>query len=339
MEYFSKSSSPIDSPPETPRYSFVIPVFNEHETLFELKNRMVALLKELDGPAEVVLIDDGSNDDSLKIITQLHRDDPRFKVIALSRNFGHQIAVTAGLDHASGQAIIVLDADLQDPPEIVFEMIKRWKEGYEIVYAIRQERRGESWFKKISAAIFYRLLIRLTDIRIPTDVGDFRLVDRQALEAFNQLREHGRYIRGMFSWVGFRQIGVSYTRAERFAGQTKYPFRKMIKLAIDGILSFSNAPLRMTLNLGFLISGMSFLIGLVSIVLKIFDVYTISGWASLIVVFTFLGGTQLVVIGIIGEYVGRIYDEVRQRPLYLIREKRGITALRHHQYYADKTNV
>ncbi|MBI4532287.1 MAG: glycosyltransferase family 2 protein [Candidatus Latescibacteria bacterium] len=306
-----------------PTYSFVIPVYNEEETLPELYRQLCALMDRLDGDAEVVLVDDGSRDQSYPIMTDIHRRDSRFKVVSLSRNFGHQIAITAGMDLSNGQAIIIMDADLQDPPDVVLDMTARWREGFEIVYAIREHRTNERWFKRITASIFYRLLQRLTEVDIPADVGDFRLVDRKALNAFKAMRENSRYIRGMFSWIGFQQTGVRYVRAGRFAGATKYPLKKMLRLAIDAIVSFSNIPLRLTLNLGVMVSGVSFLAGFTAIILKISGVHTVSGWTSLVVVVSFLGGVQLIVLGMMGEYLGRIYEEVKNRPLYIARTLHG----------------
>lgn len=307
-----------------PVYSFLIPVYNEEQTLPELHRRMCALLEQLDGGAEVILVDDGSRDDSYRIMTELNSQDPRFKILRFSRNFGHQIAITAGMDHASGQAVIIMDADLQDPPEVVLEMIKRWREGCDIVYGVREERAGETFVKRWTATAFYRLLRKLTDLDIPVDVGDFRLVDRKALDAFNRMREHSRYVRGMFSWIGYEQCGVTYHRSERFAGQTKYPLAKMMKLAMDGILGFSTVPLRLGLYAGLIVAGLSFVVGIWAAVLKLMGVHTIPGWASLLTVVTFLGGVQLMLVGLLGEYVSRIYEEVRARPLYLVRESRGL---------------
>jgi polyisoprenyl-phosphate glycosyltransferase len=309
---------------DKPVYSLVIPVFNEEATLPELRNRLHSLISGLDGPCEVILIDDGSRDRSYEIMTDLSAADPRFKAVQLSRNFGHQTAITAGMDLASGDAVVIMDADLQDPPEVVLEMAQRWREGYEIVYGVRDEREGETWFKRTTAAAFYRLLRKLTDLDIPADVGDFRLVDRKALAAFGRLREHSRYIRGLFTWIGFKQIGVRYKRAERFAGQTNYPLHKMVKLATDGIVSFSVAPLRMALNCGFVVATLSILAGFAAIILKLRGVHVVPGWVSLVVVTSFLGGVQLIVLGTLGEYIGRIYEEVRARPLYIVRESHGL---------------
>jgi dolichol-phosphate mannosyltransferase len=304
-------------------YSFVIPIYNERENLPALYDRMQAILSQLDGSSEVILVDDGSRDGSDLLMLELHSKDPRFKNLCLSRNFGHQVAISAGMDHSQGQATIIMDADLQDPPEVVLEMVSKWKEGYEVVYGVRRQREKETFFKKCTATLFYRILRKVSEIQIPSDVGDFRLVDRKALNAFLQLKEKSRYVRGMFSWIGFKQIPVYYVRQGRFAGETKYPFRKMLKLAKDGIISFSSAPLKLALHLGFIISGVAFLTGVWAILLKVTGQYTVTGWTSLAVMVAFLGGTQLIVIGILGEYISRIHDEVKGRPLYYVREARG----------------
>lgn len=267
-----------------PVYSLVIPIYNEEETLPALHRRLRDLLGRLDGDAEVLLVDDGSTDGSYAAMAAIHREDPRFKIVHLSRNFGHQVAITAGMDLAAGQAVVILDADLQDPPEVVLEMAARWRDGYDIVHAQRQERAGESWLKLTTASLFYRLLRRVTDVDIPADVGDFRLVDRGVLLAFRSLRERDRFVRGMFGWIGGRQTTVRYLRAERFAGRTKYPWRKMVRLAVDAILSFSNLPLRLVMNLGFLISAVSFVAGMAAVYLKLSGGYVVTGWTSLIVV-------------------------------------------------------
>ena len=311
---------------ERPRYSFVIPVYNEQETLHELYGRLSAVLDKLDGESEVIFVDDGSADDSHRILRELHEADTRFKSIRLARNFGHQVAITAGLDFALGDAVVVMDADLQDPPELVPKLVERWQEGYEVVYAVRERREGDSWFKRFTAAAFYRLLRKLARMDIPVDVGDFRLVDRRALDAFRSLRERHRYVRGMFSWIGFRQTGVPYRRPERFAGDTKYPYRKSLQLAVDGIVSFSHVPLRLALTCGFLVSALSFVVGIAAAVVKLSGAYAVPGWASILVVVSFLGGVQLILTGMMGLYVGRIYDEVKARPLYVIREAHGLGA-------------
>jgi dolichol-phosphate mannosyltransferase len=314
------------STPDHPVYSIVLPVYNEEETLPELHKRMSVLLDKLDGPAEVILVDDGSRDRSYALMLDIHAHDPRFKVVHFSRNFGHQVAISAGMDLSSGDAVIIMDADLQDPPEVVLQMAARWREGYDVVYATRERREDETWFKKVTARLFYRTLRRLTEVDIPLDVGDFRLVDRRALEAFKAMRERGRYVRGMFGWIGFRQTGVSYVRPGRFAGETKYPFKKMIRLALDGIVSFSNVPLRLVLQLGFVVSIVSFCAGIFAIIVKLSGAYAVPGWASTVVVVAFTSGVQLTVLGVMGEYVGRIYDEVKRRPLYLVRDFHGFGA-------------
>ena len=307
----------------TPRYSFVIPIYNEEETLPELARRLEAVLVRLDGPGEVILIDDGSVDGSARLLDELHRRDPRFKVITFTRNFGHQLAVTAGLDRASGDATIVLDGDLQDPPELALELIERWREGYEIVYAVRADRSREPFLRRTVIRLFYRLLHRLADVELPPDAGDFRLVDRRALDQFRQLRESNRYVRGLFAWTGFRQTGVPYSRDARYAGRTKYPMGKLITLGVDGLIGFSRMPLRIAVVLGFLVSVAAFVFGLVEIGLRLAHVGVVPGWASVIVVTTFLGGVQLIVTGMMGTYVGRIYEEVKARPLYIVREAKG----------------
>jgi polyisoprenyl-phosphate glycosyltransferase len=307
-----------------PEYSFVVPVCNERETLEELFRRLVPVMDSLDGAAEVVLVDDGSTDGSFELMLSLHERDQRFKVVRLSRNFGHQIALTAGLDHALGNAVVMMDADLQDPPEVALELAKRWREGYAVVYAVRERRVQETRMKLVTAKVFYRLLGRLTDFDIPGDAGDFRLVDRRALRAMTSMREHNRYLRGMSAWVGFDQTGVQYVRDGRYAGRSKYSLRKMVRFALDGLVSFSTAPLRLTLNLGFLVSVLAFLTGFAAIVVKLAGVYAVPGWASIIVVLALLGGVQLTVLGVMGEYVAQIHEEVKRRPLYLVRDRVGM---------------
>ena len=308
---------------EAVRYSIVVPIFNEEESFGALVGRLAEVMDQLDGPAEVVLVDDGSRDGSFALMTAANREDPRFKVLQLSRNFGHQIAITAGMDVAAGQAVIVMDADLQDPPEVILQMAARWQEGYEVVYAVRERREGETAFKRRTATLFYGLQRRLAEVDQPVEVGDFRLVDRKALDAFLQMRERNRYVRGMFSWVGFRQTAVPYVRASRESGESKYPLRKMIRLALDGFVGFSTAPLRFALTLGLLMAVASVLYGITAIAVKLAGFSVVPGYASLLVTITFLSGVQLMVIGMVGQYVARIYDEVRARPLYLVREARG----------------
>jgi dolichol-phosphate mannosyltransferase len=305
------------------RYSFVIPVFNERESLPELHRRVSAAVETLDGEAELIFVDDCSFDGSYDLLLEVQRSDPRVKVIRFARNFGHQVAITAGLDHAEGDAVIVMDADLQDPPELIPELVARWEEGYEVVYAVREAREGERWLKRVTAAWFYRLLRRIASIDVPLDAGDFRLIDRRPLEAFRAMRERDRYVRGMFSWVGFRQTGVPYERSERFAGEPKYSFQKSLRLAGDALVSFSNAPLRLALIGGFVVSTLSFLIGISAILAKFTGAFVVPGWASIFVAVSFLGGVQLLLTGMLGLYIGRIYDEVKARPLYVIRDASG----------------
>jgi polyisoprenyl-phosphate glycosyltransferase len=310
-----------------PEYSLVIPIFNEQAVLPALFDRLTGLLEQLDGRGEVILVDDGSEDESLTQMMAIAARDGRFKVLQLSRNFGHQIAITAGLDFAVGNAVVVMDADLQDPPEVILDLAQRWREGFDVVYAVRRERAGEKPFKRKTAAAFYRLLRKLSDVNIPADVGDFRLVDRKALEAYKTMREDDRFVRGMFSWIGFRQVGVSYDRDPRYAGDTKYPLRKMLQFAVNGIVSFSNAPLRLALTLGFIVSLASFVYGFVAIILKLVGAFTVPGWTSVIIVTSFLGGVQLMVLGVIGEYVGKSYKEAKKRPLYVISGSVGLEGL------------
>jgi glycosyltransferase involved in cell wall biosynthesis len=305
------------------RYSIVVPIYNEEESFAELVKRLREVMDQLDGPAEVVMVDDGSTDSSYQLMVETNLEDPRFKIVQLSRNFGHQLAITAGMDVAAGQAVIVMDADLQDPPHVILEMAAKWQEGYEVVYAVRQERDGETRFKKTTATVFYSLLRRLADIEQPADVGDFRLVDRKALDAFLSMREHNRYVRGMFSWIGFRQAGVPYRRESRHAGTSKYPLRKMLKFASDGFVGFSTAPLKFALMAGILMAIASVAYGIVTIILKLAGLPYVPGDASLLVTITFLSGVQLIVVGMVGQYVARVYDEVKARPLYLVREARG----------------
>jgi polyisoprenyl-phosphate glycosyltransferase len=317
-------------PVDTVKYSIVIPIYNEEESFPALVKRLREVMDLLDGPTEVVLVDDGSRDSSYELMKDVNAGDPRFKIVQLSRNFGHQIAITAGMDVASGQAVIVMDADLQDPPEVILQMAARWQEGYEVVYAVREHREGETLFKRKTATLFYGIQRRLAEIDQPMEVGDFRLVDRKALDAFLQMRERNRYVRGMFSWVGFRQTAVPYTRASRQAGQSKYPVRKMVRLALDGFVGFSTAPLRFTLTIGLLMAVGSVLYGIVAIAMKLAGVHGyVPGYASLLVAITFLSGVQLTVIGMVGQYVARIYDEARARPLYLVREAKGFAAEGH----------
>jgi glycosyltransferase involved in cell wall biosynthesis len=306
-----------------PTYSIVIPIHNEQETLHELQRRLVEVILLLDGEAEVLLVDDGSTDLSFPLMLELHRLDPRFKVIQLARNFGHQLAITAGIDFATGDAVIVMDGDLQHPPELLPELADRWRDGYEVVYGV-MTKRTEGWFKRATARTFYRVLQKLSSFDIPNAAGDFRLADRRVIEAFRAMPERNRFVRGMFAWLGFRQVAVPYAAPTRFAGSSKYTVRKMIRLATDGLISFSTRPLRLALDLGFVVSALSFLFGIASLITKFAGVLLVPGWLTIVLVTSFIGGIQLMVIGVVGEYVGRIYDEVKARPLYLVRDLRGL---------------
>ena len=306
-----------------PRYSFVVPIYNEAETLPELARRLTSVLDRLDGDAEVIVVDDGSSDGSAQLLDELSARDRRFKLVRFTRNFGHQIAITAGIDRAAGDATIILDGDLQDPPELVPDLIARWREGYEIVYAVRADRGDEPFLRRTAIRLVYRLLRRFSRVDLPADAGDFRLVDRRALDEVRSLRESDRYVRGLFAWTGFRQIGVPYKRESRYAGKSKYPLRKLIGLAVDGLIGFSRVPLQFAVVFGFLVAATSFALGVVAIALRIAHVAYVPGWASVIVVISFLGGVQLVVTGMVGTYVGRIYEEVKGRPLYVVRETKG----------------
>jgi glycosyltransferase involved in cell wall biosynthesis len=303
---------------QRPRYSIVAPVFNEEAGLAEFYRRTKAVLDGLDGLGELLLIFDGSRDRSPEIGAQLRAQDPRVKIIRFSRNFGHQVAISAGIDYAEGDAVIIIDSDLQDPPEVINDLVAKWREGYEVVYAQRAHRAGETFFKVVSAAAFYRIIRRLASIDIPPDAGDFRLIDRQVVLALRQVREHHRFMRGLSVWVGFRQTGIRYERHERFAGETQYPLGKMIKLATDSITGFSYVPLQLATTLGFWVSAIALVAIPVVAALRYFYKSTFfAGQATTLISVLFLGGVQLIFLGIIGEYLGRIYDEVKNRPLYL----------------------
>lgn len=305
-------------------YSIVVPLFNEELVINETYRRLKGIMDSCGSPYEILLVNDGSKDRTAEIARNICQRDPNIKLLNFSRNFGHQIAITAGMDHACGDAVIVIDADLQDPPEVIPQMIAKWKEGYEVVYGHRTERKGETAFKKLSATLFYRVLRSLTDVDIPVDTGDFRLLDRKVIEALKMLPEKNRYVRGMVSWVGFRQIGVEYIRDERYAGETKYPFRKMLKFAINGITSFSYKPLRFATYAGCFVSMLSFIYLFYVLYERIFvPGATVPGWASLTVTSLFFNGIVLILLGIMGEYIGRIYDEAKSRPLYILANREG----------------
>lgn len=303
---------------DKPTYSFVIPVLNEEQVLAELHRRLSQMAASLDGPAEFILVDDGSTDRTAEIAAELHARDSRLKLVELSRNFGHQFAISAGLEFAGGDAIVIMDADLQDPPELVPELAERWREGYEVVHAVRSARAGETRFKRRTASLFYRLIRRLTSVEMPLDAGDFRLVDRRVARIVSNMPEPDRYLRGMFAWVGFRQTSVTYARAPRAGGETKFSLTSMIRFATDGLISFSTVPLRIVLAAGFVIAGLAFAAGVAAILLKVLGAFTVPGWASLVVVLALFSGVQFIVLGTIGLYVGRIYAQGKQRPLYLV---------------------
>lgn len=306
-----------------PLHSIVIPVFNERpglESLFsrvrEVADRVAA--QRPDDAVEIILVNDGSSDGSSEALDGLPERDERFRVLHLSRNFGHQVAITAGLEWSRGDTVTVMDADLQDPPELIVDLLAKWREGFQVIYAVRRSREGETAFKLWTARAFYRLIRRLTNVEIPLDTGDFRLMDRRAVDAFLRLPERHRFVRGMVSWVGFKQVGVSYDRASRAHGQTHYPLKKMLKFALDGITSFSVFPLQIATYIGVFSAAASFLGIIYILCLKFFTDKTIHGWTSTMVVMLFIGGAQLLALGIIGEYLGRTYDESRRRPLYIV---------------------
>jgi len=300
-------------------YSVVVPLYNEEMVVSETYKRLKKVMDEINEPYEIVFVNDGSRDKTSDIVNEICSKDKNIKFIEFSRNFGHQIAITAGMDYAEGDAIIVIDADLQDPPEVIPEMIKKWKEGYEVVYGKRIKRKGDTFFKKFTAAVFYRLLNKMTDVNIPVDTGDFRLIDRKVCEALKSVNERNRYIRGIISWLGFKQIGVEFVRDERFAGETKYPLKKMIKFAFDAITSFSYKPLKLASYVGMLLSCASFIYLIFIFIQKLFIGVAVPGWASIVAISLFFNGIILLMLGIIGEYIGRIYDEAKGRPLYVVR--------------------
>jgi glycosyltransferase involved in cell wall biosynthesis len=304
--------------------SVVVPCMNEEEGLGETNRRLSAVLEQAAVNFEIIYIDDGSTDSTLDVLRDLQAHDTRVRLIRLSRNFGHQIAITAGLEHASGDAVVIIDADLQDPPEVILEFLSKWLDGYDVIYGVRTERDGETTFKLWSAKLFYRLITHLSDTRIPLDTGDFRLMDRRVVDTLLSMPERDRFVRGMVSWLGFSQIGVSYHRAPRVAGVTKFSLFRMVRFALDGIVSFSILPLRLATWTGFAASALA-LFGIVVILLERFLQMPglVKGWSSAIVAQLFIGGVQLICLGLIGEYVGRIYGESKRRPLYIVRERIG----------------
>jgi dolichol-phosphate mannosyltransferase len=307
-------------------YSLIIPIYNEADTIREMYRRVSAVMDQLEGSGELILINDGSHDQSLSLIRELHQKDSRVCYLSFARNFGHQTAVTAGLNFARGQAVVILDADLQDPPELVPAMLEKWQQGYQVIYGQRTQRRQESWFKRMTAYVFYRLLRYLADVEIPTDTGDFCLIDRQVVDILNAMPERNRYIRGLRSWVGFRQTAITFVRDPRFAGEVKYTFRKSLALAINSLVSFSRVPLRLSTYLG-LLSAL-FALSMAGLVLywRFYQPHSpVTGFAAIAAAIFFLGSVQLIGLGILGEYVGRIYEEVKGRPLYTLAEVGGFT--------------
>jgi len=303
-----------------PIFSVIVPIFNELENLPLLYERVRNVMDSTGETWELILVDDGSSDGSTDVIRQLAAQDPRVWPVIFARNFGHQIAVTAGMDYSRGQAVTIIDADLQDPPEVILDLIAKWRQGYQIVYAVRSEREGESWFKLSTASLFYKLIYKITDVKIPLNTGDFRLIDRQALAVINDMRERNRFLRGMGAWVGFKQTGVEYKRHARHAGQTHYPLKKMMQLALNAVTGFSTYPLKLLNYGGIFLIGLSVLLLILYLMLAAFNrvdlSYVLATWLSLI----FLSGVLLLGMGVLGEYIGRSYDEAKGRPLYIVAE-------------------
>ena len=312
---------------EHPRYSIVAPIYNEEGNIQKLYDRVSQVMDSTGESWELVTVNDGSRDKSFELLEALSRKDSRVKVVNFARNFGHQLAVTAGLQHTSGDAMVVIDADLQDPPELILDMIERWKAGYQVVYAVRQERKGESWFKLFTAKLFYRLIYRITDVDIPLDTGDFRLMDRKVIDALNSMPEHNRFIRGLTSWIGFKQTGITYVREAREWGETKYPLKKMVRFAMDAVTGFSYFPLQVMVYVAFGLGVLAiFAIPIIAILRLILGFQFLGGQVTMIVIMLLVGAFQLFFLFILGQYVARIYDETRGRPLYIVAEKVGFDA-------------
>ncbi|HEY8422044.1 MAG TPA: glycosyltransferase family 2 protein [Thermoclostridium sp.] len=304
--------------------SVVVPMYNEEAVVSETYRRLTEVMERTGYSYEIVFVNDGSRDNTAKLLNEICDRDKRVKLVDFSRNFGHQIAITAGMDYSSGQCVVVIDGDLQDPPELIPEMIEKWKSGFDVVYGKRISRKGETFFKKFTAAAYYRFLRSMTDVNIPVDTGDFRLIDRKVCDALKSVKERNRYVRGLISWLGFKQTAIEFEREERFAGETKYPLKKMLKLALDGITTFSYKPLKLASYIGTLISLGSFIYMIYVLFQRIFFPETVQpGWASILAVSLFFNGITLLMLGIIGEYIGRIYDEVKERPLYIIKDTRN----------------
>jgi glycosyltransferase involved in cell wall biosynthesis len=300
--------------------SVIVPMYNEEEVIEVTYRRLKVVLDTLGESYEIIFVNDGSRDKTSDIVRGMCKVDQGVKLVEFSRNFGHQIAVTAGMDHANGRAVVLIDADLQDPPELIVDMVARWREGYDVVYGKRIGRKGESWFKKTTAAMFYRLLRSMTSVNIPVDTGDFRLMDRKVCDALTSMRERSRFIRGMVSWAGFKQTSVDYVRDERFAGETKYPLRKMIRLSLDAMTSFSTKPLKIAGILGFILSAAGFIYLIIVLYQHFFTDTTTQGWTSLVAISLLFHGITLSLLGVLGEYIGRTYEEAKRRPLYFVSE-------------------
>ncbi|WP_265447549.1 glycosyltransferase family 2 protein [Acetivibrio straminisolvens] len=314
--------------------SVVVPLYNEEEVILETYKRLKNVMESLKEPYEIIFVNDGSRDKTAIMANEICNKDKTVKLVDFARNFGHQTAITAGMDYSEGEAIVVIDADLQDPPELIPEMIAKWREGYDVVYGKRKERKGETFFKKFTAKVFYRFLRRMTDVDIPVDTGDFRLIDRKVCEALKMVNERNRYIRGIISWLGFKQTGIEFTREKRFAGETKYPLKKMLKFASDAITSFSYKPLKLASYFGILLSFCSFIYLIVVICMKLFTNHVQQGWASTVAINLFFHGITLIILGIMGEYIGRIYDEAKGRPLYIVRQTKNFS-----EDKTDKINI
>lgn len=323
----ASGQSATRAPGDRPLLSLVVPCYNEEEVIGETVRRLKAFCADVgDLDVELIFVDDGSRDRTRAMLREFAAEDERIRIVGFARNFGHQTAVSAGVDAARGDAVVLIDADLQDPPEVVHQMVARWREGYDVVYGTRTDRPGESAFKLATARAFYRLLNRLSDIPIPLDTGDFRLMSRPVVDTLRAMPERDRFLRGMVSWVGFRQVALPYRRAERFAGTSKYPLRKMLRFAVDGILSFSTRPLQLSIGLG-MVAAVTAMVGILyALTLRIFTSIWVEGWTALMIAVLFLGGVQLICVGILGEYVGRIYNEVKRRPLYVVQEYVGFPA-------------
>jgi len=313
--------------PTSQLVSVVVPCYNEEAVLQETHKHLIAVLEQLEELRfETLYVDDGSRDATLKILRELQAADARVRVVSMSRNFGHQAAVSAGLENAAGHAVVVIDADLQDPPEVIREMIALWREGYHVVYGVRTDRAGETAFKRWSARVFYRLHNRLSETKLPLDAGDFRLIDRRVVDVLLTMPERDRFLRGMISWIGLKQVAVMFARAPRHAGTTKYPLLKMLRFAVDGVISFSFTPLRLALWMGFASLCVALAGIIYAIVIRMYTNDWVRGWASIFTAVLFLGGVQLITLGIVGEYLGRIYAEVKRRPLYIVQERLGFGA-------------